>query len=143
HAAAGFGVVRDADAGRCGFLIANPDVASGFSRTDTGVTPDGVVALSSVIRIGGEYAPAIHAAVGDAWIADSYERAEAASRLTTLPVVTSTGDVFRGPNLVTGGIRQESRGTLETKREIKDLRERISTERDALARLADETAALD
>ena len=148
HAAAGFGVVREADAGRCGFLIAGTDVASagsgvasGFSRTEP--VPDGVIALSSVIRVGGDYAGAIRHAIGEAWIADSYARAEAASRLTTVPVVTAAGDVFRGPNLVTGGIRQESHGILETRREIRDLRERIAGERDALARLADETAALD
>jgi chromosome segregation protein len=101
------------------------------------------VALSSVIRVGGDYAAAIQTAIGEAWIADSYDRAETVSRMTTLPVVTADGDVFRGPHLVTGGIRQESRGILETKREIRDLRERISVERDALGRLAEETAALD
>ena len=41
------------------------------------------------------------------------------------------------------GIRKEARGILETKREIKDLRARIDGERDALARLAAETADLE
>jgi len=148
HAVAGFGVVRDANAGRCGFLIASDPtggasgVASGFSRTGTDSAPDGIVSLSSVVRVNGEYAGAIMNAIGDAWIADSYERAQAASRSTTVPVVTRDGDVFRGP-LVTGGIGQESRGILETKREIKDLRERIAAERDALATLSGETQALE
>ncbi len=149
HAAAGFAVVQEADAGRCGFLIASPpegghyvhNVVSAFSRTDD--MPEGVVPLSSVVRVGGGYADAILEAVGEAWIADSYERAEAASRIAACPVVTRAGEVFRGPHLVTGGIRREAHGILETKREIKDLRERIAGEREALARLADETAALD
>jgi chromosome segregation protein len=152
HASAGFGVVREANAGRCGFLIASPpegghyrqenhqeQVVSGFSRTDA---PDGVISLSSVVRANGSYAGAIMNAIGDAWIADSYERAQAASRSTALPVVTRDGDVFRGC-LVTGGIGQESRGILETKREIRDLRERITAERDALATLSGETDALE
>jgi len=149
HAAAGFGVVRDANAGRCGFLISSPPegghdqegVVSGFSRTDA--MPAGVVALSSVLRVNGDYAGAIKNAIGEAWIADSYERAEAASRVTTMPVVTAAGDVFRGPNLVTGGLQQEALGILETKREIRVLRERIATERDGLARIAGETATLE
>jgi chromosome segregation protein len=155
HAAAGFGVVQEANAGRCGFLITSPpegghypsqlghyhsQVVSGFSRTDL---PQGIVPLASVIRVNGEYADAIREALGEAWIADSYAVAEAASRIAACPVVTAAGEVFRGPNLVTGGIRQESHGILETRREIADLRERIASEREALARLADETAALD
>jgi chromosome segregation protein len=143
HASAGLAVVRDADAGRCGFLIVE-GVSSGVDSqlVDTALA-DGVIAVSSVVHVGGNYATAIRHAIGEAWIADSYERAEAASRVVTCPVVTRAGDVFRGPSLVTGGIRRESHGILETRREIKDLRERIASEREALARLAEETAALD
>ncbi len=153
HAAAGFAVVREADAGRCGFLIASPpegghyqgshvrSVVSGFSGSDD--MPEGVVPLLSVIHVNGDYADAIREAVGEAWIADSYERAAEASRIAACPVVTASGEVFRGPHLVTGGIRQDSHGILETKREIRDLRERTAVERDALAALAAETAALD
>jgi chromosome segregation protein len=150
HAASGFGLVREAGAGRCGFLIAGPDgaasaengVESGFSRTEP-IAPDGVVALSSVVRVNGAYAGAIRNAVGDAWIADSYERAAGASHLTPLAVVTPDGDVFRGPHLVTGGLHEEARGILETKGEIKDLRGRIQAGRDGLLRLGEETSAID
>jgi chromosome segregation protein len=44
---------------------------------------------------------------------------------------------------VSGGGRAESRGILETKREIKELRERIAADRQALMRLAQETAELE
>ena len=51
-------------------------------RLDLPVLPDGVVALSSVVRVTGSFAGAIRSAIGDAWIADGYEQAAAASRLT-------------------------------------------------------------
>src|SRR5204862_137388 len=70
-------------------------------------------------------------------------RAAGASRLTPLPVGTMSGDVFRGPHLVSGGGREEARGILETKREIKELRERIHIERARLVRLAEEAAGLE
>jgi chromosome segregation protein len=60
-----------------------------------------------------------------------------------LPVATVDGDVFRGPHLVSGGGRAEHRGILETKREIKELRERITNDRGAVARLAAETTELE
>ena len=142
HASAGFGVLREADAGRCGFLIAEGSGVGFGSALMESAPPAGVVSLSSVIHIGGDYAGAIRHAIGEAWIAESYESAEAASRVAACPVVTAAGDVFHGPNLVSGGIRQEARGILETKREIKDLRERVAVERDALTVLADETAGL-
>src|SRR5204862_3818972 len=86
HAAAGFQIVRQADAGRCGFLIAanaeghmsDSDVASGFSRT---TVPAGVVALSSVVRVNGPFADAIRGAIGDAWIAVTYDAAAGASTI--------------------------------------------------------------
>ncbi|HZR22550.1 MAG TPA: chromosome segregation protein SMC [Vicinamibacterales bacterium] len=167
HAEAGFQVVQEAGAGRCGFLVTSAvghgdpgphvladvaraiDVVSGFSRTvgspaDGGhYVPDGVVSLSSVVRVNGPHAEAIRRTIGDAWIANSYARAVDVSRMTPLAVATTDGHVFRGPALVSGGARAESRGILETKREIKELRDRITGERDALRRLAHETAELE
>src|SRR5262249_54302250 len=169
HAAAGFQLVREASAGRCGFLVtsavaqspakaghyvpsedvsrAAAYVVSGFSQTidrdGDGTMPSDVRALSSVVRINGPFAAAIRTAIGDAWIAPSYARAAEASALTPLPVATMDGDIFRGPHLVSGGDRAEARGILETKREIKVLRDRIASERDALARLAQDTAEIE
>jgi chromosome segregation protein len=145
HASAGFELVRQEGAGRCGFLIAVPaaDPAALPASPEAGNVPSGVVALSSVVRMHGAYAASIRHAIGEAWIAQSYSRAQEASWLTALPVATVDGDVFRGPSLVTGGTRREARGILETKREIKDLRARIETERETLARLAQETSAFD
>ncbi|HET7033312.1 MAG TPA: hypothetical protein VFJ48_09320, partial [Casimicrobiaceae bacterium] len=148
HAAAGFDLIREQQAGRCGFLIAgvaNPDggalpaSANGSSEP----APDGLVALGSVVRVNGPYADVIRRATGDAWIAQSYDGAFAATTVTSLPVATMAGDVFRGPHLVSGGTPQETRGILETKREIKDLTARIAEERERLFRLAEETAGLE
>src|SRR2546430_563129 len=139
-------MVREADAGRCGFLITS--LASDASATPGDASaPDGleggVVALSSVVRVNGPFAGAIRRAIGDAWIAESYARAAETSALVAAPVVTLAGDVFRGPHLVSGGGHAGARGILETKREIKELRERIRSDRDLLARLAQETTELE
>jgi chromosome segregation protein len=141
-AVAGFEVVRDADAGRCGFLIAGHDrndVEASFS----GTPPDGVVALSSIVRVNGPFAGAIREAIDDAWIAPTYDAAAGSSGLTSLPVVTIDGHVFRGPRLVAGGGRAGARGILETRREIKELRDLIAADRETLRRLGGEAAALE
>ncbi len=160
HAAAGFQLVREQAAGRCGFIIARPApstsrsyIASFFSRTTdvatvvpkdlSPATSEGLVSLSSVVHVNGPFADAIRSAIGDAWIADGYDRAAAASRLTSAAVATRAGDLFRGPHVVSGGDREEARGILETKREIRELGGRISGDREALARLAEETMALE
>jgi chromosome segregation protein len=156
HAEAGFQIVREADAGRCGFLITSdtnpesrPSTGSGRPELVEGripnpeTAPDNLVALSSIVRINGPFAAAIRPALGDAWIARGYAAAAAGSALTPLPVVTLDGDVFRGPQLVSGGGRAGARGILETKREIKELRIRITADREALIRLAQEAAELE
>ena len=140
HAAAGFELVRNEGAGRCGFLITS---AAPPPNLHARATPSGLVALSSVVRVNGPFAGAIWNALGDAWIAATYDGAAGASRLTSLPVVTMSGDVFRGPHLVSGGGREEARGILETKREIKELRERIHVDRARLVVLAKEAAELE
>jgi chromosome segregation protein len=142
HAEAGFEVVREAKAGRCGFLIA-AQVAGTDLRDQTLETRAGLKPLSSIVRVNGPFARAISEAIGEGWIADSYEEAQEASREIPTAVATRNGVVFRGPQLVMGGGRDEGRGILETKREIKDLRERMQSDREALFRLAEETAALE
>ena len=174
HAAAGFDLVREQRAGRCGFLITEGDhrEASAFGREEHGLpaadqhslpssdrlpptdqhrlpptdhhgVPGGLVALSSVVHVGGPFAGAIRQAIGEALIAVSYPLAAEASRTSSLPIATATGELFRGAHSVTGGIPEEARGILETKREIKDLGCRIAAEREALLHLAAETAGLE
>jgi chromosome segregation protein len=145
HAAAGLRLVRDESAGRCGFLIAGEASDVHAAGTDTSMSPpaEGLLALSSVMRVGGPFAPTIRGVVGSAWIADSYETAAAVSASAGLPVATVSGELFRGPRLVSGGSPEEARGILETRRAIRDLRERIDAQRHTLSTLVEETAALE
>ena len=82
--------------------------------------------LSSVVRVGGPFPNAIQAVMGGALIADSFEAASRIAPTVPFPVATLEGDVFRGRHVVTGGDKAESRGILATKREIKELREKIA-----------------
>jgi len=147
QAAAGFDIIREQQAGRCGFLIAGAGLEAGSGPLSANavaeIAPEGLVALGSVVRVNGPHAEMIRRAAGDAWIANSYDRAAEASALTALPIATMAGDVFRGPHLVSGGTPEATRGILETRREIKDLTVRIDEERERLLKLAEETAELE
>jgi chromosome segregation protein len=145
HVSAGLRLIRQEDAGRCGFIVGHPDEADGPAGelATAAITPDapaGAVRLQDVVRVGGPFASALRAAIGDAWITDSFDAASHVAPLVPFPVATLEGDVFRGRHLVTGGDKAEARGILATKREIKQLRERIGGERATLETLAEETA---
>jgi chromosome segregation protein len=145
HAAAGFQLVREQRAGRCGFLIAagREDGDRAADQFDRATDESGTIPLSSVVRVTGPFAGAIRGAIGEAWIAASYEQAAEASRRTIAPIATRSGELFRGPARVTGGSRDDARGILETKRAIKELRERLASEREALERLAEEAGGFE
>ncbi|HXG87957.1 MAG TPA: chromosome segregation protein SMC [Vicinamibacterales bacterium] len=141
HAAAGLALVREQDAGRCGFVVTGDGVGDAMGALGAGIDiPSGAVMLSSVIRVDSQREAALRAAIGEAVIVDSFDLARELAATLPLPVATLDGDVLRGTHLVAGGGKVESRGILATKREIKELRERVSLERDALERLASETA---
>ena len=172
HVSAGLKLIRQEDAGRCGFVVGRPDggteVHTGvphegssrgfFTRVltggphggSTGVphegsagVPAGTVALSSVVHIAGPFPQAIQAVMGGALIAESFETAARIAPTVPYPVATLEGDVFYGRHVVTGGEKTESRGILATKREIKDLRERIVASRSALEELINETSGFE
>jgi chromosome segregation protein len=138
HAQAGLQFARTKEAGRVGFLVAETTSASGTSSSVGGLT-----ALSQLARVSGPAADAIRAAIGDLWIASTYEEGLAAASMTSAPIATLDGDVFRGAHIVQGGARAEARGILTTKREIKDLRERADRERAVVERLRGEISDLD
>ena len=167
HVSAGLKLIRQEDAGRCGFIVGRPDgsaevhstggTISSFRSMFGGTTPSGVdsggglqqhapagaVMLSSVVRIGGPFPQAIQAVMGGALIADSFESASRIAPTVQFPVVTLEGDVFRGKHVVTGGDKAESRGILATKREIKELRETINEAKAALEKLTVEAAGFE
>jgi chromosome segregation protein len=172
HVSAGLKLIRQEDAGRCGFVVGRPDGATEvhaavphegssrgfFTRVLAGVphggstgvphagsteVPPGTVALSSVVRVGGPFPQAVQAVMGGALIAESFETAARIAPTVPYPVATLEGDVFRGRHVVTGGEKTESRGVLATKREIKELREKIAASRAALEQLINDTAGFE
>jgi chromosome segregation protein len=141
--AAGLQLIRREDAGRCGFIVTG-DGAGVHSTAGQGpgvqhTAPEGVVPLASVIRVTGRHAETLRAAIGHAFIAESFDTASRAAAEVSMPVATLDGDVFRGRHVVAGGVKAESRGILSTKREIKELRESIAGQQHVLSALAEET----
>ncbi len=145
HAAAGLALVRQEDAGRCGFVIVDASAAgaagaSGPVRLPVAGAPPGAVLLSNIIRIESEFEPIVRSALGDAVIVDSFDAARDLAPQLDIPVATIDGDILRGAHLVAGGSKGDARGILATKREIKELRERVAEDRKGLERIAAETA---
>ena len=141
QAAAGLQFVRDRNAGRCGFLVIE---GNGHRTVSADRPPAGsLIPVASVVRVDGPCAPAIREAIGQACIAESLEQAAAASQQTMNPIATLDGDVFRGPHLVYGGAKAEARGILATKREIKELRDRLGGMQRETAELTGELEKLD
>ena len=141
QAAAGLSLVREHDAGRCGFVVVDPG-SNGYHPREALQMP-GIVPVSDVLRVQGPHVATISKVLPEAYVADSFDQAVACSRLTAAPVATLEGDVLRGPHLVSGGAKVESRGILATRREIKELRLRVGGDRDTLARLAEEASQLE
>ena len=141
QAAAGLQLVREHDAGRCGFVVVDPG-SNGYHPREMLRMP-GVVPVADVLRIHGPHVATIQKVLPEAYIAESFAQAASMARETAAPVATVDGDVFRGPHLVSGGAKAESRGILQTKREIKELRLRVAADRDVLHRLSDEAARLE
>ena len=141
QAAAGLSLVREHDAGLCGFVVIDAG-SNGFHPREALRMP-GIVPVSDVLRIVGPHAATIEKVIPEAYVAETFDDAVTLSRETSAPIATVGGDVFRGPHLVSGGAKAESRGILATKREIKELRERIAADRAALAQLMEAAAALD
>jgi chromosome segregation protein len=168
-AARGLAFVRERNAGRCGFLIAEPRDAHGSPNpsafapaaespaatfaaqsADWAAAPveapsaaSARLALDAVVRVNGPYAASVRRALGEVLIVDTFDEAAALSAQVSAPVATKAGDVFRGGHLVTGGGRDEGHGILVTKREIKELREKLAADQISLQTLTDEVAALD
>ena len=142
EAARGLAFVRERHAGRCGFVVTGdgvPDTGPGAPASVPGLAP-----LASVVSVSGPYADAIRPLVARAWLAPSFPEAVAAAAVTGAPVATPAGDVCDGPRIVLGGTgRDESRGILSTKRDLKDLRERLAAERSTVSRLVATAADLE
>ncbi len=139
EASRGLAMIREHNAGRCGFLVVGGDLPATAVRPEA--PAEGLVPMASVVRATGDHARFVEQAIGHAWMAGSFAQAVSASLATDLPVVTPDGDVLRGARLVYGGMREESRGILSARREVQELRDRTVEIREALGRLAEQTAA--
>jgi chromosome segregation protein len=141
QAAAGLSLVREQDAGRCGFVVVDPG-SNGYHPREA-IRMPGITPVSDVLRTQGMHAGTIAKVLPEAYVADSFDLAVSFSRQTGAAVATIDGDVFRGPHLVAGGARAEARGILATRREIKELVERVAADRESLARLVTRTGELE
>jgi len=141
QAAAGLALVRQHEAGRCGFVVVEPG-SNGYHPREVLRVP-GIVPLCDVLHVQGPHALTIQKVLPEAYVAETFEQAVAFSHQTSAPIATLEGDVLRGPHLVTGGAKVESRGILATRREIKELAERVASDRDQLSRLTAEVARLE
>ena len=145
QALAALQIVSEAEAGRCGLLVVDP-AGGGRRRAPMGQRLEAwpaLVPMDAAVRIQGPYADAVRSAMGDAWIAETLDQALAAAGEIASPIATVTGEVVRGPHVITGGIGEESHGILSIKREIKELLERIAREREGLEQCAGEVSALE
>jgi chromosome segregation protein len=138
----GLALVRARGAGRVGFLVAEGAVST-TTPGETLADDPSLIPFGSVVRISGPAESAIRGALADVWIAPTREAALAASSNARATVVTPDGDVYRGSHRVEGGERAESRSILTTKREIKELRERLERDTLVLNNVREEAAGLD
>ena len=100
QAAAGLSLVREHDAGRCGFVVVDPG-SNGYHPREALRVP-GIVPVSDVLRVPGPHASTISKVLPEAYVAETFDQAVACSRQTAAPVATLEGDVLRGPHLVSG-----------------------------------------
>ena len=135
QAEAGLRVADERGAGRVGFLVLGESIPSTVDAPAPGVQP-----LAGVVRAS---EPSIVQALGAAWIANSLPEALDASSRTSAPVATWSGEVCRNGRLLQGGARADARGILETKLEIRELREQVSVSQAALDRVREELTSLD
>jgi chromosome segregation protein len=142
EAARALAFVREHGAGRCGFVVVS-DRPSGPAGIAAVPRPD-LAPLASVVSVSGPYGAALQPLIDRAIIAPSYAAAVEAASVTDVPIVTAEGDVCHGPRVVVGGsARGDSRGILATKRDLRDLRVRLTAERSTVGRLTGTVADID
>ncbi len=135
-ALAGVALVASGDVGRCGFVVVAETPAP-----DAATPPHPALrALTDVVEVTGAGAAAVRGLLQRRWVAPSIEEATAAARTTEDPVATPAGVVVRGRHRLAGGGRPGAGGLLAPKREIRELRERIAAESEAVDRLGREIA---
>jgi len=133
----GMALAQANDAGRCGFLI-----CEGQHLSPNLIPPHAKLRpLSDVVRASGPGDQAVRSLLSGRWLAASVEDAVEAAEVTSEPIATSDGVVFRGSSIVTGGGKLETRGILTAKREIKELGGRLASKDVDVQRLNEEVVS--
>ena len=101
------------------------------------------MSIHDVLRITGPHGGAIAAVMPETYIADDLPSALDATASTDAAVATLDGEVVRGRMLLSGGSKDEGRAILGIKREIKELRDRITGEEAEREQSVSEVAALE
>ena len=129
EAAAGLRFAAERNAGRVGFLVAERGVPARRAGRRDGCA--GVMPVRQLVRVSGPAEAAQSRRASPAPGSRNRRTRPGPPRpWSTAPVATLDGIVYRGPHQVEGGARAEARGILATKREIKELRERLEVERE-------------
>ena len=137
-ARAGVAIATANGAGRCVFLVAE-EIAPG----ETGSPPaPSLVPFTDVAGVEGPAAEAVRGLLARRWLAPSLEAAESAARVAGDVIVAPDGTTFQGSAIVRGGGRPADRGILRAEGEVKQLRARLESERNAVRRLDGEVARL-
>ncbi len=149
QAQSGLDLINQAEAGRCGFVVLGSDGANAQSgamrrtKMPENAPAPGLVALRSVLKIGGPHADAIASALPVAFVAEDLKGAISAAAFTSAPIATLTGEVVRDLSLLSGGSNDGGGAILAIKREIKELRDRIAGEESERDHSVSEVAALE
>ena len=130
-ARAGMMLASSQNAGRCGFVIADRAIESEPETPPVaGLTP-----LSDLVRVDGAGASGVRALLRRRWLAPSADVSEAAAAVTADPITTADGTVFRSALVVHGGGKEEARGILTTKGEIRELHAKMERETETVKQL--------
>ena len=136
-ALAGVALAGSRKLGRCSFVV----VDDAPVPAAVGPPHPTLRALADVVEVSGAGATAVGRLLQHRWIAPSLAEATAAAQATDDPVATPEGVVVRGRDRIAGGGRQGAGGLLASRREIRELRERIASESEVVGRLDREIAA--
>jgi chromosome segregation protein len=136
HAAAGVQLLREQEAGRCGFVV----IGEAPTEVPLPAQPN-AQAITDLVRVSGAGADVLRAVIARGYVAETWDDAVAVACATGADVATIEGELVRGAHLIVGGGRPDARGILATKGEIKELRARVESERDALTALTADVAA--
>ena len=138
-ARAGVAIATANGAGRCVFLVAE-EIAPGEAGSPPSPSLVPFTDVAGVVE--GPAAEAVRGLLARRWLAPSLEAAESAARTAGDVIVAPDGTTFQGSAIVRGGGRPADRGILRAEGEVKQLRARLESERDAVRRLDGEVARL-